>query len=112
MYDKQDDVATKTAVLQIVHVLFVDKGRTGDFQTTTGLLQILQNQGNEDDIVAFLEERRLPVDEIGAAALAQEILRNPPKVGYLTVSNALQWRLQYRRVIETAGSVEGVERLR
>ncbi len=112
VYDKQDDVATKTAVLQIVHVLFVDKERTGDFQTTTGLLQILQNQGNEDDIVAFLEERRLPVDEIGAAALAQEILRNPPKVGYLTVSNALQWRLQYRRVIETAGSVEGVERLR
>ncbi|MDT1878680.1 restriction endonuclease, partial [Acinetobacter baumannii] len=27
---------------------------------------------------------------------------------YLTISNALQWRLQYARVIERAGSVGGV----
>jgi len=64
-----------------------------------------------DDILAFLEERRLPVDEIGALALADEILIDPPEIGYLTVSNALQWRLQYRRVIEMAGSVTGVERV-
>jgi len=30
---------------------------------------------------------------------------------YLTISNALQWRLQYSRVIEQAGKVEGVLRL-
>jgi hypothetical protein len=30
---------------------------------------------------------------------------------YLTVSNALQWRLQYSRVIEQAGKVQGVLRL-
>jgi hypothetical protein len=30
------------------------------------------------------------------------------QVGYLTISNALQWRLQYRRVIDVAGKVEGV----
>lgn len=62
--------------------------------------------------MAFLEERRLPVDEIEASALADEILANPPEIGYLTISNALQWRLQYGRVIEKAGSVEGLERLR
>jgi len=54
----------------------------------------------------------LPLDEVGASALADEILAKPPKVGYLTVSNALQWRLQYRRVIELAGEAPGVERLR
>ena len=32
--------------------------------------------------------------------------------GYLTISNALQWRLQYARVIEKAGTIEGVLRLR
>jgi len=32
-------------------------------------------------------------------------------IGYLTISNALQWRLQYSRVIEQAGKVEGVLRL-
>jgi hypothetical protein len=58
------------------------------------------------------QERRLPVEEIEASALADEILANPPEVGYLTISNAQQWRLQYDRVIEEAGSVVGVERLR
>jgi len=37
-----------------------------------------------------------------------EILSNPPKTGLLTISNALQWRLQYSRVIERAGQEEGV----
>jgi hypothetical protein len=32
--------------------------------------------------------------------------------GYLTVSNALQWRLQYGRVIAEAGKVDGILRLR
>lgn len=30
----------------------------------------------------------------------------------LTISNALQWRLQYARVIEEAGKVDGVLKLR
>lgn len=111
VYEKTDEPKTATGNLNILHMIFVSKERTADFQTTTGLRRILENQGNKDDILAFLEERRLPVDEIGASALADEILANPPEMGYLTVSNALQWRLQYRRVIEMAGSVTGVERL-
>jgi hypothetical protein len=35
-------------------------------------------------------ERFLPVDEIQANDLAEEVLTNRPKVGYLTISNALQ----------------------
>ncbi len=112
VYEKTDDPGTSTGNLNILHTIFVDERRTADFQTTTGLRRIIENQGNKDDILAFLEERRLPVDEVGASALADKILANPPVVGYLTVSNALQWRLQYRRVIEKAGSVAGVERLR
>ena len=30
---------------------------------------------------------------------------------WLTISNALQWRLQYRRVIDKADTVVGVTRL-
>ena len=41
-------------------------------------------------------------------AMAEDILKNPPKIGYLTISNALQWRLQYGRVISLADTVEGV----
>ena len=36
----------------------------------------------------------------------------PPSAAYLTISNALQWRLQYRRAIEKAGPVEGLIRVR
>jgi hypothetical protein len=112
IYEKTDNPQTFTGNLNVLHIIFVKKEQTADFQTTTGLRRILENDGNKDDILAFMEERRLPVDETEATVLADEILANPPEVGYLTISNALQWRLQYGRVIEKAGSVVGVERLR
>lgn len=77
-----------------------------------GILQILENEGNADDLVAFMQDKNLPVDEIEGRAIADEILRNPPKQGYLTISNALQWRLQYGHVIQQAGNVDGIHRVR
>ena len=111
VYDKKDDARTKTGLLDIKHVIFVEKERTGDYQTTSGLLKLLGNGANKDDVLAFFAERMLPVDEIQAGLLAEEVLRQPPVPGFLTVSNALQWRLQYSRVIEQAGSVDGILRL-
>ncbi len=111
VYDKTDDEHTRTGMLNILHTIFVEQHRTADFQTTTGLRQILQNQGNLDDVLAFMSDRNLPVDDIGANEIAEELLRGPPPEGYLTISNALQWRFQYRRVIEKAGTVEGITRL-
>ncbi len=78
---------------------------------TSALRRMIESGANRDDILALFEERLLPVDEIEAGKLAEEVLRVPPQVGYLTISNALQWRLQYSRVIEQAGKVEGVLRL-
>lgn len=97
--------------MDIRHVIFIESNQTGDYQTTTGILKILDNNGNADDLVAFMTERFLPVDDIQAAELAKEILNTKPKVGYLTISNALQWRLQYARVIEQAGKVAGIQRI-
>src|SRR2546427_11822568 len=64
VYDKTDDPGTSTGHLEIKHVIFVEKERTADFQTTTGIRKILDNQGNKDDLLAFMQERLLPVDEI------------------------------------------------
>ena len=111
VYDKTDHEINKTCRLSIKHTVFVDQSRTADFQTTSGLLKILENSGNIDDVRAFFEERMLPVDDIQAQLLAEEVLNNPPVVGYLTISNALQWRLQYNRVIQEAGSVSGIQRV-
>lgn len=111
VYDKSDNEKTRTGRLNIQHTIFVLKEQTADFQTTTGLRKLIQNKANRDDIRAFFQERMLPVDEVEAESLADEVLRNPPEIGYLTVSNALQWRLQYGRVIEQAGRVGGILRL-
>lgn len=59
-----------------------------------------------------MTDRNLPLDEIGAAKIANEVIEECPPLGYLTISNALQWRLQYRRVIDEAGTVDGVLRIR
>ncbi|MBS0307930.1 MAG: restriction endonuclease [Proteobacteria bacterium] len=108
VYDKMDDERLRTSTLKITDAIFVEKKQTADFQMTKGLRDILANEGNTDDIAAFMSEKNLPVDEIELHALAQEIQKNPPDQGYLTISNALQWRLQYTRVIEKAGAVPGV----
>lgn len=108
VYDKVDSARSKTSTLNILHTIFVEADKTADFQTTQGIRQILANEGNHDDIVAFLHDRNLPTDEIGINELADKIISNPPNQGFLTISNALQWRLQYSRVIERAGLEKGV----
>jgi hypothetical protein len=111
VYEKQDDSQTQTGRLEFKHTIFVEKERTADYQITIALRKLIENGANRDDILACFEERFLPVDNIEAATLAEEVLRVPPLIGYLTISNALQWRLQYSRAIEQAGKAEGVLRL-
>ena len=112
VYDKSENHKAKTKRLNMMHTIFVNKSRTADFQMTHALRDIIKNDGNEDDIVALLQDKNLPVDEIEARDIAKAVLREPPLQGYLTISNALQWRLQYRRVIDQAGAIDGILRVR
>lgn len=112
VYEKTDDPSDNTGSLNILHSIFVNAERTADYQTTTGILRILGNDGNKDDLIAFFGERMLPVSDIEADSLADELLLKKPNMGYLTISNALQWRLQYSRVIDKAGNVDGIIRIR
>ncbi|UKI55135.1 MAG: restriction endonuclease [Treponema succinifaciens] len=111
VYKKEDNQETRTSRLYILHTIFVEKNRTADFQLTTSINKILDNGANEDDIIALFQDKNLPVDEMTAATLSKEILSNRPRIGYLTISNALQWRLQYSRIIEEAGKIGGINRL-
>ena len=112
VYEKEDDRESNTGRLNIRHTIYIDSSRTADFQTTSGIVKILKNEGNKDDLLGFFAERMLPVDQIEAERIAEELLVSPPLIGYLTISNALQWRLQYSRVIEKAGKVSGIERVK
>ena len=61
--------------------------------------------------MAFFNDKNLPIDEITAYKIAENILHNPLTIGYLTISNALQWRLQYKRVIQEAGNISGINKV-
>jgi len=113
VYEKTDNHKKKHAKMNFLYAIFVESSCTADFQTTKGINGILDRNGNKDDLIAFLEERNLPLDDIGRESLAKRILSEKPKIGYLTISNALQWRLQYTRVIELAGTggTNGVENI-
>lgn len=108
VYKKDDDAHSKTCTLDFIRCAFVNKSRTADYQTTRGILDILKRNGNHDDIVGFLLDRNLPAEEIALNALAAEILKTPPELGYLTISNALQWRLQYGRIVGLTEQVSGI----
>ncbi len=102
VYDKQDDSTLRTSTLHITDTIYVDKDLTSDYQMTLGIAQIIENNGNQQDIFAFLMDKKLPLDEDLALNLAEEIIKKPPHIGCLTMSNALQWRLQYQRAIKIA----------
>jgi hypothetical protein len=63
---------------------------------------------NADDVFAFLVERRIPADEDSLYEYAESLMANPPPQGYVTMSNALQWRLQYGRIV-TGGTPDILE---
>lgn len=111
VYRKHDDAEKKMGMLDFVSCSFVDKSRTADFQTTTGLRKIIENQGNQDDVSAFLVEHNIPGDEVSLYQMAEDILNNPPQIGYLTISNALQWRLQYSRIVAMTDKVNGIRQI-
>jgi hypothetical protein len=97
VYDKVDNPKTKTANLDFVSCSFISKERTADYTTTFRLREMVKDKANIEDIIAYLTDKNIPADEITLQQLAEQILKTPPKQGYLTISNALQWRLQYQR---------------
>jgi hypothetical protein len=111
VYEKSDNRTRKTARLKIRHTIFVEKERTGDYQMTRGLREILERDGNAEDLIAFMLDKNLLVDDIEAGKIADQLLREKPEQGYMTISNAYQWRLQYGRVIQKAGTVLGIKRI-
>lgn len=94
--------------MEFIHVAFIDKVRTADYTITTRLIQMIQDGALKDDIIGFLSDKGLPGDEIIYDQLADEILNTDIKQGFLTISNALQWRLNYHRILKLNNSIVGV----
>ena len=111
VYDKTDDPTTQTAILNFVSCSFVHKERTADYTTTFRLREMIKDGANEADIIAYLQAKNIPADEITLAKVAEQILQSTPEQGYLTISNALQWRLQYQRIVTLVDDIQGIEKI-
>lgn len=107
VYEKTD--TEDSCMLDFKHIALIDKNRTADYTLTRLIRQMLECDANNEDLIALFTDKALPGDEITLSRLAEEVLETTPAQGYLTISNALQWRLQYKRVISLANSVEGIE---
>ncbi len=111
VYDKTDDPKSQTAILNFVSCSFVYKERTADYTTTYRLRQMVEDKANEADIIAYLQDKNISADEITLAKVAKQILKSPPEQGYLTISNALQWRLQYQRIVALTDDIQGIDKI-
>lgn len=107
VYDKKDTINSCT--LDFKYCTFIEKKRTADFTITKRLREMIKDGANKEDIIAFLADKNVPGDELVYNDLADEIIEHIPEQGYLTISNALQWRLQYSRVITLNNEVMGVK---
>jgi len=106
VYDKKD--VNGTSKLGFHSCTFISQERTADFITTKRLAEMLKDGAIKEDIIAYFMDKNIPGDEITLDQLANEVLERGVIQGYLTISNALQWRLQYERVIALSNSVDGV----
>lgn len=111
VYLRRDEVESKTTNLNFVGCYFVSEERTSDYKTTLKLRQMVDDNETEAAIIAFLKKIKIPAEESELSAIAKEILANKPKQGYLTNSNAMQWRLKYQRIVDLNMPVDGITKV-
>ncbi|HEU5036955.1 MAG TPA: hypothetical protein VFT70_08115 [Nocardioides sp.] len=110
VYVKSDNDAERAAYLNIKHVVYIDKARTADYTLTRMIREIVKRSASDlggreaaiEDLDALLQDKNIPLDEVSRRQLAERMMDDVPEQGVLTISNALQWRLQYARAISTA----------
>ena len=84
VYDKKDDPKTATAILNMLHTVFIEQRRTADFTMTRLILKQLEAACNAEDLIGLMHDKNLPLDDIEAAKIAEELLVKPCEQGYLT----------------------------
>jgi hypothetical protein len=94
--------------LNYTNCTFIEKSRTSDFLLTKKLKEMILEGAIKEDIIGYFYDKQLPGDEIVLDQLADEVMQSEITQGYLTISNALQWRLQYRRAIGLKNSIVGI----
>jgi len=111
VYEKTDAPERGTAILDFLSCSFLEKGRTADYTTTYRIREMIKDGAIKEDIIAYLNDKNIPADDITLSQIADKIISKVPEQGYLTISNALQWRLQYARVVYLTDTIIGISKL-
>lgn len=111
IYEKTDDPERGTAILDFLSCSFLEKSRTADYTTTFRIREMIKDGAIKEDIIAYLNDKNIPADDITLSQIADSIITKIPEQGYLTISNALQWRLQYARVVYLTDTINGISKL-
>lgn len=106
VYEKID--ANNTCYIDFKHCIFIESEKSGDYNLTKKIRELINNNAKEKEILEFLKNSNIPYDNESLKNLARKILTNPPKQGYLTISNAFQWRLKYNNVLNLEQDPEGI----
>lgn len=81
VYDKKDDLETKSAILDFVSCSFIEKERTGDYTMTFRLREMIDDGANVEDVAAYLNDLYFPGACSDLEEMAQKILAETPQVG-------------------------------
>ena len=103
VYDKKD--TNESSYLNFINCTLIEDPRTADYTVTKRIAEMLKDGANKEDIIGFFIDKNIPGDEIILDQLADEVLERRVQQGYLSISNALQWRLQYQRAISLNNSI-------
>lgn len=100
VYDKSDNDVEKKAYIEWKDCIFIEKEHTADYTLTKELIEAKQLECSLDDIVDILKSKNIKGEESTLRTIANEILEKDIEQGEITVSNALQWRLNYGRIVK------------
>ncbi|WP_405293040.1 hypothetical protein [Methanobrevibacter sp.] len=106
VYEKND--FENKCYIDFKHCIFIESEKSGDYNLTKILRKMIELGADESDIIEILNDKNVPGDTQILNNLAKKILSNPPKQGYLTISNAFQWRLKYNNILNLEQEIDGV----
>jgi hypothetical protein len=114
VYEKKDHVENQSCTLKIRRGLFVPKERTGDYNITCGLKELLDYKNvTTESLIEFMRSKDLPdhicdrCQHTELRSIAEELIATHKLLlGRLTISNALQWRVQYSRLVNPKASLD------
>ncbi len=81
VYEKTDDPERGTAILDFLSCSFLEKGRTADYTTTFRIREMVKDGAIKEDIIAYLNDKNIPADDITLSQIADSDNNKNPGTG-------------------------------